>query len=377
MKVLSKRSAFTLIELLVVIAIIAILVAILLPAVQQAREAARRSQCKNNLKQLGLAIANYEGTYEVMPPRCVAWNGPRPRRSSGFVCLLPFMEQQGLYEAMDTGGTSQAVNGTTVYGSMFRESPGSVPAPWDSNYRPASTSIPALNCPSDPPPVQTRNDNGSGARVMGWTNYGFSTGDSSWDLCPEWNGNGGRGLRGMFVGGNGNSGVRRISDVLDGMSNTVAMGEFIVSRRENANRLTDGACSSQYQQGNFRDNPGIVLGTINGLGVYTTVSAQSTRRGHWWMDGAPQFTGLTTILGPNQPCNMHTGSDSVDGIFDISSRHPGGAQVLMGDGRVGFIANSINTGNPNSPNPLGGPSPFGVWGALGSIQGEDIADAGF
>lgn len=374
MKLLRGRPAFTLIELLVVIAIIAILVAILLPAVQQAREAARRSQCKNNLKQLGLALANYESAFTVMVPKCTRDNGSMPRRGSGFVGLLPYMDQQGLYDQMAIGGTAAAHDNTTNFKPAFpNPSQGGTEAgPWDGNYRPATAKIPTLNCPSDPAPIQQRN-----GQVMGWTNYGFSTGDSTWDLCPGWNGNGGRGLRGMFVGGNDPSGVRRIADVVDGMSNTVAMAEFIVCRREGANRQIDGACTWQLSQGDFRDNPSAVFGTVDAFGIVTNPDGRATRRGQWWMDGAPQFTGVTTVLGPNKPCAIANGGDWADMIGDPSSRHPGGAQVLMGDARVVFISDSIDAGDPTSNHVINGtPSPFGVWGALGSIDGGDDADAG-
>lgn len=381
MKDRSRRRAFTLIELLVVIAIIAILVAILLPAVQQAREAARRSQCKNNLKQLGLAIANYESTFGVMVPKCTRDNGSLPRRGSAFVGLLPYIEQQGLYEAMVAGGTAASTNGNRDFLGIFGTTgnPGAAqPAPWNSNYKPATAKIPALHCPSDKAPTGTRNDDGSGPQVMGYTNYGFSTGDSTWDMCPGWNGNGGRGLRGMFVGGNDPSGVRRIGDVTDGMSNTIAMAEMAVSQEGTAT-VDSGAISNALNQDQFRDNPAAVLGLIDGKGQYLDQGRIWRRRGHWWMDGAPQFTGITTVLGPNSPRVIAgNGGDWADGILDPSSRHAGGIQAVMGDGRVVFVSDNIDAGDPTGDNPISGPSPFGVWGALGSIAGGEVnADAGF
>ncbi len=174
-----RRRGFTLIELLVVIAIIAILIALLLPAVQQAREAARRSTCKNQLKQLGLAIHNYHDTYKMVPFGSSINGGPGPRHS-GYMGMLPYIDQAPLYQLIATGGTRVANNGSTNY-------PPFGASPWDGNYAPNLITLPVLQCPSDQDPPGV---------TMGKTNYMFSRGDTCWDTCPMWNGNGGRGLRG-------------------------------------------------------------------------------------------------------------------------------------------------------------------------------------
>ncbi|HSG71797.1 MAG TPA: DUF1559 domain-containing protein, partial [Planctomycetaceae bacterium] len=171
-EMIRKRRAFTLIELLVVIAIIAILIALLLPAVQQAREAARRSSCKNNLKQLGLALHTYHEVYKKLVMGSTHSDYPpfHARRRSGFVALLPFLEQKGLFDTFQSTGATRV--------------------PWDGGYAPNNTQLPLLQCPSD----TVTSEGGS----IGKSNYAFSRGDSSWDQ-NQWSGNGGRGMRGMFT----------------------------------------------------------------------------------------------------------------------------------------------------------------------------------
>ncbi|WP_339733811.1 DUF1559 domain-containing protein [uncultured Gimesia sp.] len=349
---------FTLIELLVVIAIIAILIALLLPAVQQAREAARRTECKNKLKQLGIAIHGYHEVHGCMPMGSGSDGGPGGRRQSGFVGLLPFIDQAPLFNMIASGGTAAAVDGTTVYNAFDF-------VPWDNNHKAVSTKIPMLLCPSD-------GDSTEG-NPRAKCNFMFSRGDSAWDTNPAWNGNGGRGLRGFFVGGTGNSGVRRIRDVTDGLSNTIAMGERIKAK-PGGNSIRTGAIATDISQAQYRADASVCLNNYNST---TDEYAGATARwgGLRWMDGAMSFTGMTTILGPNKPSCSET-DDQRDGVQDPTSQHTGGAQVLMGDGAVRFVSENIDSGNPASPSPLGATrSPFGVWGSLGSVSGgETVGD---
>jgi len=347
------RRAFTLIELLVVIAIIAVLVALLLPAVQQAREAARRSQCKNSLKQLGIAMHSYEEANGVVPMGSGANGGPNGgRRQSGFVGMLPYLDQGPLFDLIAAGGTAASVNGTTAFNSFDF-------VPWENNHIAVVTQIPMLLCPSDP---QTQQEN---PRMK--SNYMLSRGDGAWDTNPGWSGNGGRGLRGMFVGGQGVSGVRRLADVTDGLSNTVAMGERIKAQA-GGNSIQTGAISTVVAQATYRVDASSCLGLVDGNGVY--IGGIGLWSGTRWMDGTMCFTGMTTIVGPNKPSCTQPGDDH-DGIMDPSSQHAGGAHVLMGDGAIRFINNAINTGNLTAGTVTGGPSPYGVWGAMGSVSGGD------
>lgn len=352
-----RPSGFTLVELLVVIAIIGILVGLLLPAVQAAREAARRMQCGNNLKQLGLALHNYESTFRIFPYGCQWPDEPvqfNYRRFSGFVSLLPFFEQNALYNQITADSDALIVV-----------------VPWDGNYIPFRTRIPTLQCPSD---VGRPND------TIGSTNYMFSRGDTTWDH-NQWAGHGGRGLRGAFTcvtpqGGDQN----RIGAFTDGLSNSIMMSERTIAQ-PNSRLVLDGG--TLLNLGDFfrNENPSDCASPARILGnVYQgDVGDWGGRR---WTDGAPAFTGFTTILGPNRASCTQGGWDGEDGIYEPMSRHTGGVNGVFGDGAVRFISQNVDTGNTalppaDAPGQGGGPSRYGVWGSMGSIRGGDIFSMDF
>ncbi len=203
------KPGFTLIELLVVIAIIAILIALLLPAVQQAREAARRTQCKNNFKQLGIALHNYHDTYKMFPPNGVAGTteniGGRYNQAwlawSGLTMLLPYIEQSTIYNQINFDYRWDNNNGGTRNNTMAR------------------TRISAFVCPSDP---------GADARYtanMSPTSYCFSAGPgSSWSMRGN-----PIGFATLFRG-------TKIRDIGDGTSNTIAMAETQIGLNTGAYR---------------------------------------------------------------------------------------------------------------------------------------------
>lgn len=188
----TRRIGFTLIELLVVIAIIAILVALLLPAVQQAREAARRTQCKNNLKQIALAVHNYESTYAVFPPS-MAINNAITSNSSWSIHgrIMPYLEQINLYNQIDL---------SKAWGNF----------PVISNFR-----VPVFACPSDPKSDRARDTGTNGIFLMP-TCYGFNFG--TWLVFNPANGNGGDGFTYP------NSKIK-MSSITDGTSNTLMVSE--------------------------------------------------------------------------------------------------------------------------------------------------------
>lgn len=358
------RRAFTLVELLVVIAIIGILIALLLPAVQAAREAARRSQCVNNLKQLGLSLNNYHDIYRSFPQGCGGTSActtlPSGRyngnctRLSAFIPLLPYMEQQALFDQIRVGG-----NGALAYGS----------AGWDGSWPNWAVQVSSLLCPSDPmPPPQPGSS--------GHNNYAFSHGDSINNIYI-WNSDPVSWSRGMFT----NAKTVTLSNVTDGTSNTIIMSERI---RENYSLGGKGATAlipvNQGATVNLavNTNPGLCLTTANGR-FYNDPTQVYGYFGTNWTDCETARCGFNTVLPPNSPsCNVTSTicstcgpSDAQGGIFPPSSNHPGGACAVMVDGSVHFIVDSIDTGNLAYAEVSGGPSPYGVWGALGSKDGGE------
>jgi prepilin-type N-terminal cleavage/methylation domain-containing protein/prepilin-type processing-associated H-X9-DG protein len=361
---------FTLVELLVVIAIIGILVGLLLPAVQAAREAARRMQCSNNLKQIGLAIMNYESAYRKLPAcRGGTQTGPNPptrnwynySRLSPFVPMLPFIEQGPLMDRIAAGET---VNG------LFFAPHG--PSAWypridgeQPTYYPWSVTIAGYNCPSDTP-IPTR------WGQHGTNSYAYSLGDTLNDATA-----GNAELRGPF------SSIPRyksLAALTDGTSNTVGFSERTAHNANNDNGVVVASNGSQNIKGftasvpNVRTRPSdcraVVIGTKFSPGV-----TLKGRFGILWTDGQPERTGFNTILAPNSPSctnDGNTAADSNGGVFSAASNHTGGVNVSLMDGSVRFISSSIDTGNSASPPVLTGPSPYGVWGALGSANGGEV-----
>ncbi len=267
--------------------------------------------------------------------------------------MLPFVDQGPLYDA-----------------SLAALEPAGGPAvPWDNAVPCVTTQFSLLLCPSDGGQPDTRE------RRPALTNYMFSRGDNAWDYNPEWHGNGGRGIRGFFIGvrndGQG-GGPRRFADVTDGLSNTIAMGEKIYAKSETNTIKTGGSTTSVADGG--RNNPALCLASVNQNGQYINVGDAAGARlsGLRAYDGAPFFTSCMTIIGPNGPsCKNDANQHNRDGIPTITSQHAGGAQVLMGDGAVRFISESINTGNLTAEPVVTGPSPYGIWGALGSVSGGE------
>lgn len=350
MKLLKQRQGFTLIELLVVIAIIAILIALLLPAVQQAREAARRTQCRNNLKQLGLALHNYHDTSKMFPAAIGGtWGGGRFRTTgngvllSGVVMLLPYFEQANLYHNI-TSLPSQG--GYPIYRSM--------PHP--------DGDLPMMLCPSSGVPIRRM------TATQDWgpsRSYKFSKGDDVRDPREVSSITGNiRLMRGAFHWLRGS----RLRDFIDGTSNTIAMGEVETG-------VSAGILGKGVRQPGISTNPALCLSTVTGSQYNKTVITNVTF-GAGWAFGSQTWNCFNTILPPNSPSCTDASSFSLPNanhILSPSSLHVGGANVLLGDGSVRFISENIDSGDTSRQPVLNGPSPYGVFGALGSTRAGEVS----
>ena len=342
-----RRRGFTLIELLVVIAIIAILIALLLPAVQQAREAARRTQCRNNLKQLGIALHNYHDVYGSLPPG-TGGTGPfgtaqtNEGHLSGVVMLLPYLDQAPLWNRI-TGAPGQGGH------------PGKVGFPHPDS------DIPVLLCPTSPIPQRTV------TATEDWgpsRSYLVSLGDETRDYfdtstTPPRPAR----LRGAFT----YLATFRFRDFTDGTSNTIMMAE----REHGASGNSLGVRGRiVWPIFGIETNPSLCLATASN-GLYTVTGIPIRRMGFSWAGGWSNINWVTTILPPNSPSCGIT-SPAWFGVMSASSLHTGGVQVLLTDGSVRFISENIDTGDLTLPPATSGPSPYGVWGALGSKAGGEI-----
>lgn len=410
-------SGFTLVELLVVIAIIGILVGLLLPAVQAAREAARRMSCSNNFKQIGLAAHNYHSAYKQLPVQC---GGTRPPAGNGsaasagnstsgggtnhgfaswLVGLTPFMEQQALWSQISAPSIKVVASPDLTPPNKWNPMG---PVPWQVFYPPWMTEVPTLRCPSDP---------GVGLPGQGRTNYAACMGDSiRRQDVGRWNGTfvytGNQEVnwsvlvktehRGMFA----TRETMRFRDVLDGLSNTIMAGEIVTGLGD---RAIVGEGSVNHTNTDLHANPSLCADNneidpkrprfwCNDPANCTVPTLQgqggSRFRGFRWSDGRALWSGFTTILAPNRENCQQGGANaagSVPGVFSASSQHQGGAHILMGDGAVIFITDSIEAGNSRAPmvragagfTAVGSASPYGLWGALGTRAASEVIEENF
>lgn len=326
-----KRHAFTLIELLVVIAIIAILIALLVPAVQKVREAASRTQCTNNLKQLGIAMHNYHGVHKMLPAGSLssATYGP-----SALYFLLPHVEQGVLAANYNVGQSS----GGSATGSI--------------NDTSGAARLSLLLCPSDPQSAHNTTE-------FGWTNYHVNYG--RWvDVAPrQWDGV----FPPNFAAGGAPAGTFvKFVQITDGTSNTGAIAE-VCRGPYVANYARDRRWDC-FEAGTVPTSSFAAAQTyLQGLNWQTaTIGSNSwvnwRYRGYPWREGSVWRSGYNHLLPPNSPC-WYANGDWWKLVTPASSMHSGGANVLFADGAVHFISESV------SPT---------VWLGVGSRAGEE---AGF
>ena len=390
-----QQRGFTLVELLVVIAIIGILVGLLLPAVQAAREAARRMSCSNNFRQVGLGVHNYHAAYKQLPvvrggtfrfgnntqartpvPPGSSYGGNNYHNLGALVPILPFVEQQALWEEI---ANPYAVKFPVSAQGLFFNPMGpqvqmTLAEHVQFQYDPWLTNIPTFRCPSDP---------GEGFPSQGRTNYAFSSGDSI-----QFQNNGGRNqtgvvnrtrynrmrktCRGMFVPRE----EKKFRDVTDGLANTIMGGEINTDLGDN------DITTRVAERGGILNNPSLCYDQIDpdrprfwDPGTDFASNNVEVQRGYKWFNGMVVYSGITTITPPNGPVCSDGNNTFTRGLYPPSSRHQGGCHILMGDGAVIFITDSIESGDRTAGNVTwngtgirapGSPSPYGLWGALGT-----------
>jgi prepilin-type N-terminal cleavage/methylation domain-containing protein/prepilin-type processing-associated H-X9-DG protein len=411
-RISQNRFGFTLVELLVVIAIIGVLVGLLLPAVQAAREAARRMSCSNNFKQIGLGVHDYHDAFKKLPVHGCGTSKPaggnewwRDRTDASqeelslLVGILPFIEQAPLWEVVSNPQDADK-NGTIVISQAAGpDFPKMGPTPENQGYTPWMTEVNAFRCPSDP---------GVGLPKSGRTNYVACLGDAPErrshhglkddNLFPadSWRAERVKPCdRGVFFMFRQNS----LRDLLDGTANTICMGEIATDLEDQDSRTSisiDNGGGDWDQPNvaggpNVGDNPGDCKGQRDPLrpifwremgsaGAPSNILSGRESRGGMWASAAQAVGSCSTVLPPNREVCSAGWHDNT-GVFPMSSRHPGGCHVLMTDGAVRFVTDSIEAGNESAPmvgwrgtgiNKPGQKSPYGLWGALGTARSKEI-----
>ncbi len=310
-----SRRAFTLIELLVVIAIIAVLIALLLPAVQQAREAARRTQCKNHLKQLGLALHNYHDNFKGLP---MAKGSPN---MSMHPRILPFIDQAPLYNTIDFNVSATHANNATAL----------------------ATNIAAFRCPSDPDKMPLL--------AGGRNNYYTNTGTGVLNDLPSTNPSNSNYNMPMPNGVFYSRSFTRMGDISDGTSNTAMMSERRLGDGSNGLITRD---TDTFQPGTYPATTTEARDMCRAADITTTATQGKSNGGVPWLNPDHTTTYYYHTLGPNdRSCMYPPGRIATT----ANSMHTGGVHLLLCDGSVRFASNSID---------------INTWQGIGTREGGEL-----
>lgn len=317
MKSLSFRSrrsrGFTLIELLVVIAIIAILIALLLPAVQQAREAARRTQCKNNLKQIGLAFHNYHDIYNTLPPAYVTFasNGNATSEVGVYSWssfILPQLEQANAYQSLNVGNVPLEVNAANV-----------------NNLRILQTPQPAFRCPTDVGPALNNFVNASGLAADNWYNMNISNGSAQVPIATS---------NYVMVTGTGVSTTPAANPTNRTASACAPMGVGFRNSKINFRDITDGTSNTLLVGERAWKYGPVNVGAATVFGFSASVNDPS--------GSANIKAAALACIGQGYNGINWSANNLVHQTRGFSSGHTGGVQFVLCDGSVKFISENID-----------------------------------
>ena len=407
-----RFSGFSLIELLVTISIISVMLGLLVVAVQSAREAARRSKCTNNLKQVALAVQMYHNTHNGLPALCTTYKrynavrktdtGTEIGTCGAQIFLLPYLEQEQVYAGFEAFASSKPLENAEPthinepfppsYPNVYVE--GDHPRHWASGVV-----IPAFVCPSDGESgvIESPEREYSNMVNVGYPfdfsdwkfsrrNIMFNMGDAPLYNCdidtPATK-------RGAFTPHSWKS----FSHVTDGLSNTLCLAELITGAPtdyaasynktypeiSNAQRDVAAAPDGRDPE-NMRVWPSVCMLSVNKVDPLKLDKVEAWgERGTYWFVGRPLSNGFSTNLPPNSLACSFGYSAFGPVMGGVSSFHPGGANAAMMDGSVRFIRDDIDTGDVFVPRDrlldtnqaVEGKSSYGVWGGLGSINGGE------